>query len=506
MITDYFNYKKIKPIITEYYELYHSFIERNKFKQLFNEMNSHLQINSSRKSCVCMDDCIRENFTIYNLPLIDWTFTTCEIRNKILTNYSNLYSIDYGLVHYYNDDNANISWHSDKESLKSNIYSVSIGDTRRFCLRDKITKEILTFDLFDGDLFIMKIGCQDKYEHCIKSIKSFNKPRISITFRQIETPTLYYTYFPLELKICITEECPIFHNYKKITETREKIMIGIVCDETFSEKFTETNKEINISLIKSNLQKSIRRKLEDIALHSTMEMIISGKSLDLLRRLTIISIEDVHINKYYCIIVWYYIALSKKYILTNFDVDFIFSYVKLLCNIDLFHEYIDINKNDINKNYKLSDLCNNDNCVALYLRLQFGGFNGEKLLINNILSCIINNKIDVYDYEILINKYQLYKTELDILSCSIDFHCFPKMPEKVLLKIKNDNSDINLNENDICKYIWTYDSNINVRKKTIRIKNENNITPDIWYKIIKPKCDIYRHHIMKLLNINKLLF
>lgn len=505
MITDYFKQKKVVPIITEYYELHRSFIEKNKFKKLFNETNPYLEINSSRKSCVCLDDNIKKTFEIYNLPLIDWTFTTSEIRNTILTNYSNLYNIDYGLVHYYNDSTSNISWHSDKEALKSNIYSVNIGGIRRFCLRDKTTKEVLTFDLHDGDLFIMKIGCQEKYQHCIKSIKMFNSPRFNITFRQIESPSLYYTYYPLEIKIITSETSPDVDNYKKITETREKIIIGIVCvdddndDLTFSQI---SNEKISVSLIKSNLQKSIRRKLENIALKSTMEMIISGNLIDLLRRLTIISIEDVCINKYYCIIVWYYIALSKNYKLTNFDVNFIFSYVKLLCNIDLFYENID--NNDFMDDYKVSDLFNNVNCIALYLRLQFGGFNGEKILINTLINQIINGKVIICNDEIVISKYQTYENELDILSCAIDFHCFPKMIEKVLLRIKNNNPNVELNEDDIRKYIWVYDSNINLRSNMCN-KNFKSLDSDTWNLIIKPKCDIYRYHIMNLLNLKKLL-
>jgi hypothetical protein len=509
MITDYFKQKKLDPIINEYYELHRSFIEKKKFKKLYNETYSYLEINSSRKSCVCLDDNIKKTFEIYNLPLIDWTFTTSEIRNTILTNYSNLYHIDYGLVHYYNDSSSNISWHSDKEALKSNIYSVNIGGVRRFCLRNKTTKEVLTFDLYDGDLFVMKIGCQEKYEHCIKSIKLFNDPRFSVTFRQIESPTLYYTYYPLEIKIITSETCPDFHNYKKITETREKIIIGIVCDDddnmTFSQIINERSLEISVSLIKSNLQKSIRRKLENVALNSTMAMIVSGNLMDLLRRLTIISIEDVCINKYYCIIVWYYIALSKNYKLTNFDVNFIFSYVKLLCSIDVFYENID--NNDFINDYKLNDLFNNVNCIALYLRLQFGGFNGEKILINTLITQIINGKIIICDDEIVISKYQIYEesmNELDILSSAIDFHCFPKMIEKILSKIINNNPNIELNEDDIRNYIWVYDSNVNLRNNNCN-KNFKSMDPNIWNFIIKPKCDIYRFHIMKLLNLKKLL-
>jgi hypothetical protein len=505
MITDYFKpNKNIKPpIITEYYELHRSFIERNKFSKLYNEIYKYLEINSSRKSCVCLDNKLKEGFDIYNLPLIDWTFTVGEIRNKILTNYNDLYSIDYGLVHYYGDSNANISWHSDREALRSNIYSISIGGTRCFCLREKDTKKVLKFNLFDGDLFVMKIGCQDKYEHCIKSIKLFNEPRISITFRQLETPTLYYTYYPSEFKIITTEEQPNLYNYKKITETREKIVIGFVYDEHI--KFSHINhKKINTSLIKSNLQKAIRRKLENVALHSTMEMILSGNVLDLLRRLTIISFEDVYINKYYCIIVWYYIAISKNYELTNYDVNFIFSYVKLLCSIGVYYKYTD-NDNFIN-DYKLKDLGNDVICIALYLRLQYGGFNGEKELINKTICHLLKCENNICEDDLLISEYQIYENDSDILNCSIDFHCFPTMIDKVLFKIKYDNSNIELNEDDIRNYIWVYESNVNTRTNINKINKELNfLNDDIWKNIIKPKCDIYRYNIMKLLNLKKLL-
>jgi len=65
MITDFFKQKKVDPIITEYYELHRSFIEKKKFKKLFNETYPHLEINSSRKSCVCLDDNIKKTFKIW---------------------------------------------------------------------------------------------------------------------------------------------------------------------------------------------------------------------------------------------------------------------------------------------------------------------------------------------------------------------------------------------------------------------------------------------------------
>jgi len=147
MITDFFTPKNAKIISTEFYELHRSYIERNTFKILYNELCNNLETNSSRKSCVCVNDIIKNEFDIYNLPLIDWTYTLNEIKEKILCDFVQSNTIDYGLVHYYKDSSSSISWHYDKEALNSDVYSISIGGTRRFCLRDKETKQILNFDL-----------------------------------------------------------------------------------------------------------------------------------------------------------------------------------------------------------------------------------------------------------------------------------------------------------------------------------------------------------------------
>lgn len=492
MITDYFAPKNIKPIITDYYELHKSFINRHHFSKVYDEIKDKIEINSSRKSCVCIDDKYKSNFTLYDLPLLVWTDTINEIKNNILTKYDK-YEINYGLVHYYHDDKSIINWHSDKEALKSNIYSISIGGVRRFCLKDKHTKEVLEFDLYDGDLFIMKIGCQDKYEHCIKSVKIFNEPRISITFRQLEKPLCYYTLYPSELKVLVTENKPEEINYCKIFETKENIVIGIIQTENDNELFdllVECTK-CHASLIKSNLQKAIRRQLTDVALQSVMELIISGNQLDLLRRLTIISVEDVTINKYYSIIVWYYLALSHNYKLTKQDITIIFSYVKYLCEIDIFCEI----KND-NKLYYLDSFYKNVDCLSLYLRLQFGGFNGEKIMLNQLITGIMNEDIDIYKKDMLLVDYRLYD-KLTILECSIDFHCFPKMIEKVLAKI-NSKSESNLNESDIKNYMWHFDSSVNSRIKQQEILKLDKKT---WNEIVKPACDNYRRYILKMIDI-----
>ncbi len=495
MITDYFNYKPLS-IVKEYYELHRSFIERNNFKKLYDEVKQNLVLNSTRQSCVCISAEHRKDFTLYNLPLIDWTNAINNIRNKILIEQEQS-AIDYGLVHYYPDNTSNISWHSDREAIRSNIYSISIGGTRRFCLRDKQTKKILTFDLYDGDLFIMKVGCQNKFEHCIKSIKSFNEPRISITFRQIEKAICYFTFDYRELLINMTNEKPKNANYTEITKTKQGIIIGYLKydnEKEFEDYNINTSRQS--SLLKSNIQKAIRRKIENVALETTIKMITGGQSVDLLRRLTIISFEDVQITKYYPVILWYYIALTCGYKLLEKDVIFIYSYVKMLCsNNNNIHDFSKI-KTNISSTYELQHLINDTICVSLYLRTQFGGFNCEIDLINYIIDCILNNKYSICNDNIELLNYKININEsITILDCAIDFHCFPKMPEKVLAMIGVDKG---FTEDDVRSYIWQCDSSINSRLNN-SIKNDE--LNDVWINIIKPKCDTYRYYIKKIINV-----
>jgi hypothetical protein len=215
---------------------------------------------------------------------------------------------------------------------------------------------------------------------------------------------------------------------------------------------------------------------------------------DLLRRLTIISFEDVKINKYYSIILWYFVVSNcKNYIFTNFDIFFIYSYVGLLCDIDeiLQNEY----SNDLN--YSLQEILQNEYCLSLYIRLQYGGFRGEINMMNNIINGIMKGDIQVCDK--VIKRYSdIEIDDVEILECAIDFHCFPKMLDKVLLKIEP--LGIKLTEKDIKYYIWTFDSSINYRFNNEINNNYKEEELKLWNTIIKPKCNNYRKFIKGIVN------
>ena len=97
-------------------------MKRNCYKEIYNEVKNTIVKNSSRQSCVCLSKENINTFKIYDLPLIEWTDTILSIRNNILDKHEPQYTIDYGLIHYYNDETATINWHSDSEALESNIY------------------------------------------------------------------------------------------------------------------------------------------------------------------------------------------------------------------------------------------------------------------------------------------------------------------------------------------------------------------------------------------------
>lgn len=484
MITDYFEVNHRTPFIHEYFEVHRSYVPRNQFKSVHDEIKPHIKKGSgSRMSCVCISDKYKHDFTLYPYPLLDWTPAIQQIRDSILKNH--IGPIDYGLVHYYQDETAVINWHSDREAMKSRIYSISIGHPRRFCLRNKETKEIHTFDLYDGDLVVMKIGCQERFEHCIKSVKSFDKPRISITFRQMEQPMCYFIYDPVSYVASVHAIQPV-ESTLMYTMLPQGIQFGY--HQSDSEPFEPYDVVVpQLSLLKSNLQKAIRRQEKEIALHTTMKMIVHGGIIELLRRLTIITWEDVILNKYYPAIVWLFVALSTKtYQATNDDVLFIHSYVAYLCDLEEVTEY----GTTTEEITPFSQLSHDPMALSLFSRLQYGGFECERDAMNELIGRVLRNDVPISQKEItIIDPYELIKVE--ILDAAIDFHCFPSMIKRVQEHIPF------LSEEVIRHAIWTFDSSINRR---ISITYDDAEEKQ-WNVSIRPACVGYRTYIKNMIDV-----
>lgn len=94
---------------------------------------------------------------------------------------------NFVLLNLYRNGEDHISWHRDREACpegKNIIASLSLGETRRFLLREKDNNENKKeFLLSSGSLIVMMGKTQHYWEHCVpKQLKIVN-PRINLTFR-----------------------------------------------------------------------------------------------------------------------------------------------------------------------------------------------------------------------------------------------------------------------------------------------------------------------------------
>ena len=179
-------------------------------------------------------------------------------------------------------------------------------------------------------------------------------------------------------------------------------------------------------------KKCIRRSKEIKAV-STAYIMLSIDPNSLLRRLPIIFIEDVQINSSLTEIIWYMIATSKKYILSDNDVNRVLSIISILARLN-YREYIKKN-NDIeidNIQDYIDQIPDNyyhnnfDYIWGLLIRYLYGGMKCDKLLILNVLDVYIKEKKNICLIDIqnicFSNKIFNFQKKYIILP-SIDFHC-----------------------------------------------------------------------------------
>ena len=83
-----------------------------------------------------------------------------------------------------------MGWHCDNEKeivANSSIASLSIGATRKFSFKHKVTKESISIQLENGSLLEMKGAIQQHWWHALPKSKKITESRINLTFRQMHT-------------------------------------------------------------------------------------------------------------------------------------------------------------------------------------------------------------------------------------------------------------------------------------------------------------------------------
>jgi alkylated DNA repair dioxygenase AlkB len=202
-----------------------------------------------------------------------WTPTLLQLK-KIAENYAQV-KYNFVFMNYYSDGMKKIGWHADDEKTivpRSSITSISVGASRDFKIKSKEKGGLnLTINLDNGDLLIMGGALQENYKHSVPVRTKVLDPRINLTFRMMNV-----------------EQSSISNDSKGKMEFRG--MFG--GSKTFS--------GYTIDVVKSGLQKYIRRNIPIKALYSGFELyrmveVDKGVAVqtNCYNRLAIIACEDI---------------------------------------------------------------------------------------------------------------------------------------------------------------------------------------------------------------------
>tara|TARA_Y100001968_G_scaffold333540_1_gene397086 strand:- start:3748 stop:4317 length:570 start_codon:yes stop_codon:yes gene_type:complete len=137
-----------------------------------------------RKTVFLGEKGINYTYSGFNHSAEGWPNWFYPLLDKV--NIASSCSFNGCLVNLYRNGMDKMGWHSDNEKVLNRlkpITSLSLGSTRDFCIKHRLSKERLTISLKNGDLLIMRPEFQDQWIHSIPQRRKINKNRINLTFR-----------------------------------------------------------------------------------------------------------------------------------------------------------------------------------------------------------------------------------------------------------------------------------------------------------------------------------
>jgi hypothetical protein len=228
---------------------------------------------------------------------------------------------------------------------------------------------------------------------------------------------------------------------------------------------------LDVPLLKSNLQKAIRRRYTMVAV-SSMLALLSKSPTELFRRLPIIYIEDVCLMTSFPIVVWFMMA-DKKYVIKKLDVFILVNIIISLCCTDEVYTDPSLNISEIcQKDEYLVDE-HDDAIMALIIRLQYGGMKGDMEMLKKAIDHYKRGRI-IVETEWL--DEIRYEHNVEVLPEAIDFHPYPQM-------LRDINKSTYIQSDLVKKTIWLAESGVNYRKPYTLILSDNAKKTSVWPKI-----------------------
>lgn len=231
--------------------------------------------------------------------------------------------------------------------------------------------------------------------------------------------------------------------------------------------------DMNVALVKSNLQKAVRRKYREEAMESLMYLLATDR-IAIFRRFPIIMIEDVCVMDSFPILVWFMIS-ADSYQLTTEDIHILCDILNAMIDTDtVFHNDKSV-KAHTPKRESIED---SDVLLALYYRRQYGGMKGDMAMLDRGMAYYLKNPS-----EVVVTQFRSeYPVDVPpivapgIILEAIDFHPYPGMLTYV--------SKATGYETDVVKrFIWFVDSAYNVRKPWTVENRKKYLCQTEWKKI-----------------------
>jgi hypothetical protein len=117
-------------------------------------------------------------------PARPWTETLLDLKARVEAVHG---AYNFCLLNLYRSGRDSVGWHADDEPGMGNVIgSLSLGATRRFCIRHNATGETRTFLVGHGTLIIMAGTMQRYWRHSVPKTNERVGERINLTFRRLE--------------------------------------------------------------------------------------------------------------------------------------------------------------------------------------------------------------------------------------------------------------------------------------------------------------------------------
>jgi len=181
--------------------LYHEkVLTDEQIKPLYDKLLNNINWENERVVMFGKEIITKRKVAFYSDPLIAYTYSSKTkiglpwkdpliiLKNIVESLTKQTYNAC--LLNLYHNGEEAMGWHSDNEKeiiANSSIASLSIGASRKFSFKHKVTKETISIQLGNGSLLEMKGTIQSHWLHTLPKSKKITESRINLTFRQMHT-------------------------------------------------------------------------------------------------------------------------------------------------------------------------------------------------------------------------------------------------------------------------------------------------------------------------------